>query len=147
MPHDLVLFDLDGTLALVEHRFHFIEGRKKNWRGYFAACVDDPPNLPIIALFQALKATGKTIWIVTGRSDEVRSETETWLAEHGAVPDRLLMRRSGDFRPDDVLKRTWLVDGPIPKTRVAMVFDDRDKVVAMWRREGLVCLQVAPGDF
>lgn len=145
--NDLVLFDLDGTLALVEHRFHFIEGRKKDWRGYFAACVDDPPNAPLITIFHALRAFGRTIWIVTGRSDEVRSETEAWLAAHDIVPDRLIMRRSGDFRPDNVLKRSWLTDGSIPKARVAMVFDDRDKVVAMWRKEGLVCLQGAPGDF
>lgn len=39
------------------------------------------------------------------------------------------------------------LDGTLPRERIAMVFDDRDKVVAMWRRQGLTCLQVAPGDF
>jgi len=28
-----------------------------------------------------------------------------------------------------------------------MVFDDRDKVVNMWRENGIPCLQVAPGNF
>jgi len=27
------------------------------------------------------------------------------------------------------------------------VFDDRDKVVKMWRNQGLRCCQVAEGDF
>lgn len=31
--------------------------------------------------------------------------------------------------------------------RLVMTFDDRDRVVAMWRRNGVVCAQVAPGDF
>lgn len=147
MTKDIALFDLDGTLALVEHRFHFIEARPKNWRAYFAACVDDPPNEPIIAVLQALYAAGYQIWISSGRSDEVRAETEQWLRLHNITWTRLLMRAAGDLRPDDVLKRGWLHNGSIPKDRVHMVFDDRDKVVAMWRRHGLVCLQVAPGDF
>ena len=28
-----------------------------------------------------------------------------------------------------------------------LAFDDRDRVVAMWREEGVPCFQVAPGDF
>jgi hypothetical protein len=30
---------------------------------------------------------------------------------------------------------------------VLCVFDDRDKVVKMWRENGINCFQVAPGDF
>ena len=30
---------------------------------------------------------------------------------------------------------------------VAMVFDDRNQVVDMWRQNGLTCFQVADGDF
>ena len=30
---------------------------------------------------------------------------------------------------------------------VVAVFDDRDKVVKMWREIGLTCMQVAPGNF
>jgi hypothetical protein len=144
---DVVIFDLDGTLALVEHRHHFIDRRKKDWHGYFAACVDDLPNLPVIAVFNALGLAGFERWIVSGRSDEVRAETEAWLAAFGIFSHRLVMRRAGDRSPDDSLKLKWLLDGTLPRERIAMVFDDRDKVVAMWRRQGLSCLQVAPGDF
>lgn len=147
MTKDIALFDLDGTIALVEHRAHFIESRPKNWHGYFAACVDDPPNEPVIEILQALQTAGYEIWIASGRSDEVRSETEQWLRRQRITWTKLLMRAAGDLRPDDVLKRGWLRNGSIPKERVRMVFDDRDRIVAMWRRHGLVCLQVAPGDF
>ena len=33
------------------------------------------------------------------------------------------------------------------KNDVLCVYDDRQKVVDMWREEGLVCCQVAPGNF
>jgi len=29
-----VVFDLDGTLALTDHRAHFLEREKKDWRGF-----------------------------------------------------------------------------------------------------------------
>jgi hypothetical protein len=55
------------------------------------------------------------------------------------------MRKIGDFRPDEVLKKEWLDEvGP---ENIKMIFDDRDKVVKMWRDNGITCLQVAPGNF
>ncbi len=51
------------------------------------------------------------------------------------------------FMPDDQLKKLWL-DQLFPNTDdVLCVFDDRDKVVKMWRENGLSCLQVAEGNF
>jgi hypothetical protein len=143
---DVVICDLDGTLALIEHRRHFLQG-KKDWRKFFAACADDPPNLPVIEVMRGLYMHGKEIWVVSGRSSEVRQETVEWLKRHDVPYHHLVMRRAGDFSPDDVLKRHWLLNGVLPKERVMIVFDDRDKVVLMWRREGLTCAQVAPGDF
>jgi phosphoglycolate phosphatase-like HAD superfamily hydrolase len=143
---NIVLFDLDGTLALIEHRLHFIEG-KKDWRKFFAACKDDLPNVPIIEVLRGLHKQGYRIWIVSGRSDEVKKETLDWLGKHAIPHERLIMRSFGDRTSDDVLKRSWLVKDLIPKDQVLMVFDDRDTVVAMWRAQGLVCAQVAPGDF
>jgi hypothetical protein len=34
-----------------------------------------------------------------------------------------------------------------PGCGLMAVFDDRDKVVAMWRRNGVACFQVAEGNF
>ena len=74
-----------------------------------------------------------------------------WLFKHVLAQEAIafapLMRRAGDFTPDDVLKRTWLNDGTIDKARVLCAYDDRAKVVQMWRSEGIPCFQVAPGEF
>ena len=50
--------------------------------------------------------------------------------------------------PDEKLKQHWLDDvfGEA-KDQIVAVFDDRDKVVDMWRKNNLTCMQVAPGNF
>ena len=142
----IVIFDLDGTLANIDHRRHLVEGVQKDWRRFFAACRYDILNDPVAAAFFGFSKQFDR-WIVSGRSDEVELETRVWLRDKGLFPDLLLMRKSGDYRSDVDLKREWLHSGIIPKDRVLCVFDDRDSVVAMWRAEGLPCFQVAPGNF
>lgn len=142
----IAIFDLDGTIALIDHRRHLVEGETKDWSAFYRACVDDVPNEPVIYALEVLATSGMEIWILSGRSDEVRAETLAWLDKHEVSYHQILMRKDKDYTPDNVLKKKWL-DTYIPKERVAMVFDDRDKVVRMWRDEGLTCFQVAPGDF
>jgi len=57
------------------------------------------------------------------------------------------MRSDGDYRADQVVKEELFRNQVEPKYDVIGVIDDRDKVVTMWRRLGLVCFQVAQGDF
>lgn len=160
----LYIFDLDGTLALTDHRKHFLDDKDDphRWRKFFAACVDDEPNMPVIRTLQSLRRSGAECWIWSGRSDEVRTQTVEWLCKHGcfgkfigtlpwwplAAPERFKMRAAGDFTPDEVLKRRWLAAIDPPEfDRLTAVFDDRDKVVAMWREMGVPCFQVARGEF
>ena len=35
----LYIFDLDGTLALIDHRRHLVEGETKDWPAFFRACM------------------------------------------------------------------------------------------------------------
>lgn len=137
-----VVFDLDGTLALIEHRRHHLD--RKDWRAFFAACEDDLPNLPVIdTLWSHLKA-GHRVEIWSGRSDEVRTQTVAWLDRHGLFPSLLThMRAAGDYTPDVDLKRSWL-HALHPDDRPDAVYDDRGRVVEMWRGEGVPCFQVAP---
>lgn len=156
----LYIFDLDGTLALIEHRRHFVERDRKDqdWAGFYAACVDDKPNEPVIRVMESLRRFAD-VWIFSGRSDEVRSQTVEWLVEHTSfassdfdsafgTQDVLTMRAEGDYTADDVLKRQWLDDMLVEdRQRLVAAFDDRDRVVRMWRSAGVACLQVAEGEF
>ena len=53
----LYIFDLDGTLALTEHRQHILDNKddQQRWQKFFAACVDDHPNLPVIQTLKTLR--------------------------------------------------------------------------------------------
>jgi hypothetical protein len=152
----LYIFDLDGTLALIDHRRHIIEDPSRSddkWRRFYAACDKDQPNEPVIRTMEALRLAGAEVWIFSGRSDEVRGKTTQWLAKHTSfmtwdADAALTMRLDGDYTPDDVLKKRWL-DGMLvdDRRRLVATFDDRDRVVAMWRAAGVPCFQVAAGEF
>lgn len=141
-----VVFDLDGTLALIEHRRHLVAQKPKNWPRFFEQCVHDEPILPIIAILHALRAAGHRVEVWSGRSDIVKAQTLEWLTRHGIEFDALRMRPQKDSRADDLLKEEWLLS-LATEERPTLIFDDRDRVVALWRRHGIRCCQVAPGDF
>lgn len=141
-----VVFDLDGTLADGSHREHWITRPvgQKDWRNYFAECDRDRPHSGIVTVFRALRAAGHRVEIWTGRSAEVADKTEAWLREHGLDGVPIKSRAEGDHTADDELKRQWLHEA---SRKPNLVFEDRARVVAMWRAEGIPCCQVAPGDF
>lgn len=150
----LYIFDLDGTLALCDHRTPLLADKSdpQRWRKFYAACDLDRPNGPVLGILRLLMK-GADVRIFSGRSDEVRDKTIAWLAAHtlftpAGIERRLTMRRAGDFTPDDELKESWLRGmPPEDRRRLVAAFDDRDRVVAMWRRNGVTCFQVAPGEF
>jgi hypothetical protein len=146
VPKNTVIFDLDGTLALIEHRRHFVEKPKEDqdWDRFYDACDKDIVNHPVLAIFQAMAPHYHTV-ILTGRSDIVREKTETWLADHKIYYDQLVMRTHGDRTSDHTLKRDW-VRGFGPE-KILVVFEDRARVVKMWREMGLACMHVAEGEF
>ena len=164
MTTPLYIFDLDGTLALIDHRRHILDDKSdpNRWQKFFSACIHDEPNRPVIRTLQALRRSGAECWIWSGRSDEVRAQTVEWLCKHGCfgrptgtlpwwpfgATERFRMRKAMDFTPDEVLKRGWLDEMTFSDlSRLNAVFDDRDKVVAMWRANGVPCFQVARGSF
>ncbi|WP_175760468.1 hypothetical protein [Burkholderia anthina] len=151
----LYIFDIDGTVALIGHRRHILDREdRQKWRDFYAACDKDLPNEPVIRTLEGLRHAGADVWFFSGRSDEVRDKTVAWLADHTSFMSwelegpMLTMRAEGDYTADDVLKRQWLDAMLIDdRRRLVAVFDDRDKVVEMWREAGVACFQVAPGEF
>lgn len=150
----LYIFDLDGTLADCAHRKHFLDYKEDaaRWRKFYSACDKDAPIVHAIATMERLRHFAD-VWIFSGRSEEVRDKTVSWLTEHTSfmtydLDTALVMRQEGDHRADDIVKSEWL-DGMLQddRRRLVATFDDRDRVVAMWRTAGVPCYQVAPGDF
>jgi len=143
-----VVVDLDGTLADCTHRLHHISGRgRKNWDAFFAGCHLDKPNPVVVALVKALQKEHRLIFC-SGRPERTRRATADWLQEHlGLTPNALYMRADSDRRADDIVKRELLARMRADRFNPQLAIDDRRRVVDMWRSEGLVCAQVAEGDF
>lgn len=136
----LVIFDLDGTIANIDHRTHFVRGNNREWDSFFRECVNDLPVPHVIETFHAHLSAGHKARVWSARSDVVRGETERWLADNGIDPCFLQhMRAEGDSTPDVELKRYWLNQ---ECERPDLVYDDRQRVVDMWRAEGIPCFQV-----
>ncbi|WP_406500708.1 hypothetical protein OG936_33160 [Streptomyces sp. NBC_00846] len=94
----MAVFDLDGTLADSGHRQYFLEGRRRDWNGFFSAAVDDPPLLEGVRLVLS-SAVECEVRCLTGRPERCRRDAVAWLGEQGLPEGRLYMRRNDDRRP------------------------------------------------
>lgn len=137
-----VICDIDGTVALRNNRSPF---------DYSKVCEDtfDPRMLEVLYTFIE---SGVKIIFITGREDmdNCRELTTKWLDKNIAYSESgwdLIMRSKGDHRSDAEIKKEIYDKYIKDKYNVMCVFEDRDKVVKMWRDEGLLCNQVYYGDF
>ena len=154
MKNKTVIFDLDGTLALIDQRREIStkENGKMDWDIFFDPknIEFDLPNHSVIEMAKMLKEQGHSIVIFSGRSKVTKIATMEWLDRFGVPHDVLKMRPDNSefkFMPDDKLKQHWL-DQLFPvKDNILCIFDDRDKVVKLWRDNGLTTFQVAEGNF
>ena len=140
------IFDLDGTLANLDHRLHLIQCDNPDWDAFFAACVHDGVYEYVAEVARALSAKALLLG-VSGRSDKIRRLTEDWLRLNKIPILQLYMRKEGDHRPDFIVKRELLAELRADGFEPIMAFDDRDQVVEMWRNNGVPCAQVATGNF
>ena len=111
----------------------------------------DLPNEPVITMAQLLSEKHRIV-IFSGRSKATKDETKRWLKKFDVPFDVIKMRPTSNewkFMPDDELKQHWLdsLFKDEKKQDILCVFDDRQKVVDMWRRNGITCFQVDDGNF
>ena len=150
-----VIFDLDGTLADITKRREMStkENGKIDWDIFFDPnnIWFDLPNEPVITMAQLLSDKHRIV-IFSGRSKATKDETKRWLKKFDVPFDVIKMRPTSNewkFMPDDELKQHWLdsLFKDEKKQDILCVFDDRQKVVDMWRRNGITCFQVDDGKF
>lgn len=144
----LYVFDLDGTLANLNHRLHHIKNGKKNWDAFFDDCSNDLPIKWVIDFANSLWQGPNYIWILSGRSDRTELLTRQWLRRYDVHFDDLFMRKDGDHRPDEILKLEMLKEklAANPTLELRFIVDDRQRVVDMWRKNGFNVLQCAAWD-
>jgi hypothetical protein len=143
----IVVFDIDGTLANVDHRRQYVATKPKNWKAFNAGIVNDTPHDDIVWLAKLLWDAGHTVVLCSGRGEENRAATETQMAKFNVPYGKLYMRPAGDNRKDSIVKVELLQQIRKDYGEPFMWFDDRQQVVDAIRAEGIRVMQVAPGDF
>ena len=167
----IFIFDLDGTICDISHRLHFVKrpkcdhchaapaptelcddackNFKPDWKSFFNGIPKDKLRKDV---FQKLYEKREyRIIFVSARPEEYRAITEKWLNDKIFKPYYfkyeyiLIMRESGDKR-DDVNVKSDIFDKYLKHLRYIFgVYDDRPRVIRMWREKGLNVEDVGDG--
>jgi hypothetical protein len=130
----IAIVDLDGVIADVRHRLHFLHSRPKDWDGFFAAARADPAHPEGLAVVAKLDDDHEIVF-VTGRPDRLREATVEWLEAHGLGQHRLVMRPEGDRRPAAQVKRRLIASLASDRV-IGIVVDDDPAVLDALRDAG-----------
>jgi predicted kinase len=131
---EIILCDIDGTIADGTYREHLVQGETKNWDAYYALLHLDAP-IHITCAWLREEMEDRTIVLISGRPDTYQRETIQWLDRWGIPYDYIFMRGGGDKRPDTLVKADILK--LLPKEKIVCVIDDRPSVIRMWKENGL----------
>lgn len=126
--------DIDGVLADIGHRMHYID--EKNYDGFYGCEMadDEPIKGGIVFLETLIKGITTYYWhaeemldlvFITGRPERSRTLTKMWLSANFEVPFeyRILMRKDGDYRKSPEVKKELILGDMNPGgTEVSMVY-------------------------
>lgn len=144
------IFDIDGCIADSSRRVAAYittakaTGTKINWPAFFDNMENDPPIQPVLDIAEALDNAGYEIVFCTGRPAQYMHQTMKWLNAHIPWREddqyRLLMRPENVFINDDILKQGMLATLRNAGLTVELAFDDRQRILRMYQREGVVAI-------
>ena len=135
---------MDGVLSDAASRQHFIESGRRDWRGFFDACGEDPLIEEVAYLLSLLDA-GLQIILLTGRPVRVQPQTLAWLERYQLRWDLLIMRDFGDYSAAREFKRLT-VDGLRRfGFDLRLAFEDDRRNLEMFRAEGVPCVYIHSG--
>ncbi len=139
-----VVFDLDGVISDATHRQRYLRQEPQDWRGFFAAAVDDP----VIDSGRALAGSvgrGHAVVILTARPGYMTPETVRWLEHNDVRHDLLIIRPADDRRPSPDYKRDELIEMRSAGYDVQLAIDDDGEIVDMYRDQDVFALYVHSG--
>lgn len=158
----LVLFDIDGSLADLNHRLHYIKNKPKNWKMFFLGMSEDKVISPTAFILEALIRGQESVlsdrendeegfwdfWVmfVSGRPDNYREITKKWIKDNLGIStyeNNLRMRKAGDYRDDTIVKEEILDQLLLEGHEIVCVFEDRKRVIeGCWRKRGIFVFDV-----
>lgn len=152
-----LIIDIDGTIASCDHRLHFISGASKDWDSFYAGVEGDPIIENVACVIRSLLSPSLphnhyTPIFITGRPERCKEATIQWLSGFGLWRSDAvyLCRPDADHCPDVALKARHL--DYVSKTygvasHNTIIFEDRARVVDMYRSRGFTVFHVADGKY
>ena len=134
---DVVIFDIDGTIANMGRRGPF------DWDQVYK----DDVNPIVVEQIGFHKSKGRKVIIVTGRDAACRDMTEEWLEIHGIEYDEIFTRPLNDYRKDTIIKKEIYQNEIVGKYNLLCVYDDRLQVLDMWYEQDIFTFNVNQGNF
>lgn len=121
-----VVSDVDGTLT---------EGPKNRSPYEWHKVGQDDINLGVAKILDGIRVIDDMhIFLMSGRSDVCRPETEEWLERHDIEYDELFMRpHSRESEKDYIIKEELLLEHIAGQYNILMWLDDRPQVCKMLR--------------
>ncbi len=152
--YKIILFDLDGVLADLTHRLHYVTpedefnasyyGFKPDWAAFFRETKKDTPIWPWINLCRTLHEQYYRIYIITGRSEETRIDTFEWLSTYTIPCDFVFMRPAKNYEPDYIIKEKILKEIITTETKERILFaiDDHLPNIEIYKKYYIPTLYV-----
>lgn len=149
----VVLCDIDGTIADIKHRLHFVQKPadagddwKKDWKGFFRFMEDDLVREEVRKILIQFYNEGKTVIFMSARPEMYKDITLRWLQEHFLTfAWTVIMRKNGDKRPDTDVKKQMFEEHFPDKKCIHVVIDDRPAIIRLWESMELPVLDVGEG--
>ncbi len=142
----LLILDIDGTLANLDQRAHFVEKddpTPEDWDRFFdpEIVAKDTPIKEAQAALKSMHDDFEKVIFITGRPEHLRETTVQWLSDHfGFTPseDELYMRPDGSTERSSKLKKE-ILDGKVKELYGDMdwaFIDDEDDNLKMFDAYG-----------
>ena len=137
---DMVVFDLDGTLANIEPYLHFLvehPDSPRDWYGFHKSVYGATPKADVLAMYSLYAMREIEVVILTSRQRDWEDVSTDWLWKWGVDYDRLIMRGMKDKRSAPEYKREELMKLKSEGFNIVHVFDDHPGVIEVCNELGL----------
>lgn len=136
----VVLVDVDGTLSDDRKAANraFYDQKRKDFDYFFKSIKFAKPNKDVVDLANNLRdKEDMSIIILTGRSDSSAKELLEFIEKTGIKSSRVIAKKEGDYRPDNVFKKEALEGLQKEGLILAHSIDDRQRSVDAYRSMGI----------
>lgn len=134
---NVIVCDLDGTLADCTHRLHHVKSTPKNWKAFFEGI---PHDTVYEWCKESITRASVPIIICTARPSEYGPASAEWLSRMCVPYQEMFMRQNGDHRADNIVKEILLEFEIKTRYNILMWLDDSPAVVKMLRDHNITVL-------